>query len=108
MMGKFVRYTCTKKNEPTLRNDCMSCSEYNPCAKDGKWCFVGALVAEHDPVCAELVNPTLENAAAPVLRDMSTITINLGDGVTVDVLKEVLKKSIERDFYKKAGLMFGA
>lgn len=107
-MGKFVRYTCAKKNEPTLREDCLRCPEYNPCAKDGKWCFVGALIAEHDSVCAESVNPALEDVAAPILRDMSTVTINLGDGMKVDVLKEDIKKIIERDFYKKAGLMFGA
>ena len=107
-MGKFVRYTCAKKNEPTLREDCLRCSEYNPCVKDGQWCFVGALIAEHDPVCAESVNLALEDVVAPALRDMSTITINLGDGMEVNALKEDIKKTIERDFYKKAGLMFGA
>lgn len=107
-MGKFVRYTCAKKNEPTLREDCLRCSEYNPCAKDGQWCFVGALIAEHDSVCTESVNPDFEDVAAPVFRDMSTMTINLGNGMEVDVLKEDIKKSFDRDFYKKVGMMFGA
>ncbi len=60
-MSKFVRYTCNKKNVPVLRKDCEKCEKYNPCAKDGEWCFVGALVAE-----------------------------------------------LESDFYRAAGLMFGA
>lgn len=107
-MNRHIRYTCNKKNVTVLRDDCRKCSEYNPCAKDGKWCFIGALVAEHDPVCAELVASTLENADAPVLRDLSTIIINLGDGMTVDVLKEDIKTALERDFYKEAGMMFGA
>lgn len=45
-MSNFVRYTCNKKNEPTMREDCKKCPQYNPCGKEGKWCFVGALVEE--------------------------------------------------------------
>lgn len=45
-MSNFVRYTCNKKNEPTMREDCQKCPHYNPCGKEGKWCFVGALFAE--------------------------------------------------------------
>lgn len=107
-MNKHVRYTCNKKNEPVYRVDCKDCPEYNPCAKDGKWCFIGALVAEHDPLCAKVSAPLMESAAAPALRDMSTVTINLGDGMRVDVLREDIKKQLERDFYKSVGLMFGA
>lgn len=44
-MSKIVSYTCNKKNEPTMRKDCMKCPEYNPCAQDGEWCFVGVLYA---------------------------------------------------------------
>lgn len=107
-MGKHIRYTCNKKNEPSFREDCKNCQEHNPCAKDGKWCFIGALVAEHDPLCAEASMPLVESAAAPVMRDMSTVTINLGDGMKVDVLRENIKKQLEQDFYKSVGLMFGA
>lgn len=110
MKTKYARYTCNKKNDPVLRQDCMSCPEYNPCAKDGEWCFAGALVAEHDPLCAEASMPAAESAAAPVLRDMSTVTINLGNGTKVDVLREDIKKQLERELYKSTGLglMFGA
>lgn len=48
--------------------------------------------------------PTTENAAAPVLRDTSTVTINLGNGMEVDVLREDIKRQLERDFYKNVGL----
>ncbi len=107
-MSKFIRYTCNKKNEPVLRKDCIKCSEYNPCAKDGKWCFVGALVAEHEPICAELTNSLKQNSAMPVMRDMSTITINLGDGTKVDILREDMKRQLEQEIYKNYGLSFGA
>ena len=99
-MSKYIRYTCNRKNEPVLKKDCKRCPEYNPCAKDGKWCVVGALVAEHDPVCAEASTPSAENAAAPVMRDLSTITINL--------LREDIKRTLEREFYNSVGLLNGA
>ena len=104
----FVRYTCNKKNVPVMRNDCEKCPNYDPCATDGKWCFVGALVSEYDPVCAKCTMPLMESVAAPVLRDTSTVTINLGDGITVDVLQENIKEQLKRDFYKSINLMFGA
>lgn len=108
MISRQIRYTCNKKNEPVFEQDCKSCPEYNPCAKDGKWCFIGALVAEHDPSYAEASMPSAENAAAPVLRDVSTVTINLGDGMKVDVLREDIKKQLEHDFYRHIGLFYGA
>lgn len=111
LMYKFIRYTCNKKNIPVMRKDCEKCSSYDPCAKDGKWCFVGALVAEHDPVCAEFTMPLMESAAAPVLKDTSTVTINLGDGVTVDVLREDMKNQMKKDLLSHLslpGLMYGA
>ena len=107
-MSGFVRYTCNKKNVPVMRKDCEKCSEYNPCAKDGKWCFIGALIVEHDPGCAECTMPLMENAVAPVLRDTSTVTIYLGNGMEVDVLREDIKEQLKRDFYKASRLMFGA
>lgn len=107
MIG-FVRYTCNKKNVPVMRNECEKCSEYNPCAKDGKWCFAGALIAEHDLSCSECTMPLMENADAPILRDIATVTINLGSGMEVDVLREDIKEKLKRDFYKASGLMFGA
>lgn len=93
-MSGFIRYTCNKKNVPVLRKDCEKCEEYNPCAKDGKWCFVGALIAEHDQIFADCTMPIAESAAAPVLRDTSTVKINLGNGIKIDVLREDIKKQL--------------
>lgn len=101
-MSKYVRYTCNKKNEPTMREDCKNCPEHNPCGKDGKWCFVGALVAEAEnkKVYADAVMPLTENLVSPVLRDMSTVTINFGNGQSADILREDIKKALEKDIYK--------
>lgn len=107
-MSGFVRYTCNKKNVPVMRKDCEKCIEYNPCAKDGKWCFVGALIAEYDQCCAEHTAPLVENAAVPVSIDTSTVTINFGDGMKFDVLRENIEEQLKRNFYKASGLMFGA
>lgn len=101
-MSNYIRYTCNKKNEPTMREDCKSCSEYDPCGKEGKWCFIGALVveAENKKVRADIVMPLTENIASPMLRDMSTVTINFGNGQNIDVLKEDIIKSIQDEIYK--------
>ncbi len=101
-MSKYIRYTCNKKNEPIFEEDCKQCSEYKPCAKEGQWCYVGALVAEakNNEVRAEVSMPTTENLAAPVMRDTSTVKIHIGNGQTMDVLREDIAKALERDFYK--------
>lgn len=101
-MSKYVRYTCNKKNEPTMREDCKNCPEYNPCGKEGKWCFAGALVAEaeNNKACADVVMPLTENLVSPVVRDMSTVTINFGNGQSADILREDIKKALEKDIYK--------
>lgn len=100
--NKFVSYTCNKKNEPTMREDCMKCPEYNPCAQEGQWCFVGALLMEYEnkKLCADATLPNAANMAAPVMRDMSIVPIYFGEGQRVDVLKEDIVKSLEQEFYK--------
>lgn len=75
-MSKFVRYTCNKKNEPTMREDCQKCGSYNPCGKEGKWCFIGALVAEVEK------------------------TINIEIGVP-DTLKSDIYNSIEKQIQER-------
>lgn len=96
MSRKIVTYTCNKKNEPTMREDCMECPEYNPCAKDGQWCFVGALIAEYEntKVCSDMTMPNAANMVAPVMRDMSTVKMPIGNGQSVEVLKEDIERSI--------------
>ena len=108
-MSRHIRYTCAKKRDPVLKKDCEKCEMYNPCAKDGKWCFVGALIAEHKPAISE--SAALESvscAAASVLRDQSTVTIHLGGGTSVDIskqdfaaqVKESLFSSLNNSFFK--------
>jgi sRNA-binding carbon storage regulator CsrA len=102
-MSRFVRYTCNKKNEPTLREDCESCPEFNPCAKDGQWCFVGALVAKSFAEGGLIARGSIninENLAMPVMRDTSTVKIPVGNGQSIDILKEDIKKAIESEIYK--------
>ena len=102
-MGRFVRYTCNKKNEPKMMEDCKTCPEYNPCGKDGKWCFVGALVAEAENtrMSADMIEPMAQDIAMPIIRDMSTVTIKLVNGQSVDVLREDICKSLEDELYKR-------
>lgn len=107
---KTIKMTCNKKSYPLYHKDCLRCPEYNPCAKNGKWCFVAAMKNED---CAEdTAIGASEDAAMPVMRDMSTITINIGDGQTADVSMEDIKKPIEKELYselyKGLGLMYEA
>lgn len=107
---RFVRYTCNKKNEPTMREDCKSCPEYDPCGKEGKWCFVGALVAEAENkrMSENMCEPIAQDMAMPIMRDMSTVTINIGNGQSFDVSREDIIKSIEKELYKGLMLNYGA
>lgn len=101
-MSKFVRYTCNKKNEPTMREDCMKCPEYNPCDENGQWCFVGALYAEYEntKACNDMTMPISADMTVPVMRDTSTMTIHFGESQSVDLLKEDFKKSINDSISK--------
>ncbi len=74
----------------------MKCPEYNPCAKDGQWCFVGALIMEYEneKACADACAPMVAEMAAPVMRDMSTVKIPIGNGQSVEVLKENIERQI--------------
>lgn len=99
-MNRHIRYTCAKKKHPVLKKDCERCEMYNPCAKGGKWCFVGALIAEHEPALSEsAVGESVLRAAAPVLRDQSTVTIHLDSKTSVDISKEDLSAQIKNTLY---------
>lgn len=96
-MNRHIRYTCAKKNHPVLKKDCEKCEMYNPCAKGGKWCFVGALIAEHEPALSKsTAGESVLCAAAPVLRDQSTVTIHFGGGTSVDVSKEDFTDQVKK------------
>ena len=85
-----------------MREDCKSCPEYDPCGKNGKWCFVGALVAEagNTRMSADVIEPMAQGMAMPIMRDMSTVTINFGNVQSVDVLRDDIRKSLEDELYK--------
>lgn len=99
-MNRHIRYTCAKKKHPVLKKDCERCEMYNPCAKDGKWCFVGALIAEHEPALSEsAVGESVLCAVSPVLRDQSTVTIHLDSKTSVDIPKEDIVAQIKKTLY---------
>ena len=106
----FIRYTCAKKKCQTSREECKSCESYNPCVRDGNWCFVGALTSEYDSLLMDSKANCCEDAAAPLLVDTSTVTINLGDGQTMQVLKSDIEEAIKRQLFKgiALGLTYGA
>lgn len=107
-MSRHIHYTCAKKEHPVLKKDCEKCSEYIPCAKEGKWCFVGALVAEHEPNLSESVaGESVASSTAPVLRDQSTVTIHLDGCTSVDVSKEDLAEQIKKALLSSLSLNFG-
>ena len=88
-MSKHIRYTCAKKEPPVLKADCEKCSEYIPCAKEGKWCFVGALVAEHKPNLSEnAAGEFAGSSAAPMPKERSTVAIYFDRKNSVGVSKE--------------------
>lgn len=110
-MSRHLRYTCAKKKHPVLKKDCEKCQMYDPCAKDGKWCFVGALVVEHEPaLSSSAVGKASVCAAAPVLRDQSTVTIHLDGKTSVDISNEVLADQIKKALYSSlnSGFNWGA
>lgn len=104
-MSRHICYTCAKKKHPVLKKDCEKCEMYNPCAKDGKWCFVGALIAEHEPALStSAMGETAVCSAAPVLRDQSTVTIHL---YSKDMSKEDLSVQIKKALYSSINSSFG-
>jgi len=93
-----MRYTCNKKAFPQFLKDCKNCSEYNPCAKGGKWCFIGAMENEH--IVPDASTSAMQNAAAPLLvkHDYRDVKIAKNTVVTIDL--EDIKKQMEKELYK--------
>lgn len=107
-MSRHIRYTCTKKKQPVLKKDCEKCEMYNPCEKGGKWCFVGALIAEHEPALStSATGEASVCAVAPVLRNQSTVTIHLDSKTSVDMSKEDFVAQIKKALYSSINSGFG-
>lgn len=108
MSVKFVRYTCAKKKHPVLRKDCEKCPEYRPCAEDGKWCFVGALLEEHEPISESVVQSAEMSTMDRIMKDPATITIFFGNGKyeNAQVLREDFKAALQKEIQKGLGDQF--
>lgn len=88
---------CNKKAYADLRKDCETCSERDAC-------FSGHAVG------VALAQPILQDVAQPLLVPHDYRNIKVAEGMTLTVDVEDLKKQLERDLYRKAGLglQFGA
>lgn len=96
-----MRYTCNKKAYPEFEKDCKNCSEYDPCAKGGKWCFVAvADLFKNEPMVARTAMPAKETLVAPVMvkHDYRKVKIDASTTITIDL--EEIKERIARDFYR--------
>ena len=105
-MSRFIRYTCNKKNIPVLKDECKKCSEYNPCAQDGEWCFVGALIVEKTADDPRAVNNlTINHTANAILNSRNDEKISLHlDNTRIDISRENFLKSIEQSVYDSFGV----
>lgn len=56
-----------------------------------------ALASVNLPMAAEASTPASMHSAAPILRE--TMTVNVGDGTTVEVYKDDIKRELEKHFY---------
>lgn len=90
-----LRYTCNKKAYPEFSKDCKSCSEYNPCAKGGKWCFVAAI--ENERLIPDATAPLMQDAAAPVMVKHDYRNVKIAENTTVTIDLEEIKKKLRRD-----------
>lgn len=108
MSVKFVRYTCAKKKHPVLRKDCEKCPEYRPCAEDGKWCFVGALLEENEPISESVVQSAAMSTLDRITKDTATITIFFGNGKyeNAQVSREDFKAALKKEIQKGLGDQF--
>ena len=105
MASDYVRYTCNKKNEPTTREECKECPEYNPCAIEGKWCFVGALVAkiEDEKACADAVMVNAERLAMPNAIDATSVNVFMVNIENRKTLRDDILKAVRKEIYKVLG-----
>ena len=108
MPTKFVRYTCTKKKHSVLRKDCEKCSEYRPCAQDGKWCFIGALLVQKEQIQESIIQRAAISPIERISKDNATVTIFLGNGryESAAVFREDFKAALKKQMQKAFGPQF--
>ena len=91
-----MTYTCNKKSYPRFHDDCLKCPEYDPCAKGGKRCFIGAM--ENEKTVPDCCTPLAQNAAAPVLRPHDYRNIKIDESTTVTIDLEEIKENLHKSF----------
>lgn len=94
-----MRYTCNKKSFPLFSKDCKNCPEYNPCAQDGKWCFVGAMENEHDIGVGNASTQVVQDAAMPALVKHDYRDVKIAEGTTITIDLEELKENMRKQIY---------
>lgn len=99
-----MRYTCIKKKYPKFSKDCVNCSEYNPCVKDGKYCFVGAM--ENERMIPDAAAPMMQSAAAPVMAKHDYRDVKIADDTIVTIDLEELKENMRKQIYGEAFNVF--
>ena len=91
-----MRYTCIKKKYPQFSKDCKECPEYNPCAKGGKWCFVGAM--ENERMIPDAKATLTESIAAPVMIKHDFRNAKIAESTTVTIDLEEIKEKLQQRF----------
>lgn len=87
-------YTCIKNAYPMFHEDCLHCSMYDPCVKDGKYCFIGAM--ENERVCQPAQSRTMECASMPVLIPHDYRDIKVAENITVTIDIEEMKRKLNK------------
>ena len=98
-----MRYTCNKKAFPDLKKDCLKCSEYNPCAEGGKWCFVAVAQMVEKAESQKFIADQCVSKGQPIctsrvqLHDYRDIKIAENTTVTIDL--EELKIKLNESYF---------
>lgn len=90
-----MRFTCNKKKYPQFSKDCKECSEYNPCVKGDKWCFVGAM--ENERMIPDATVPLMQDAATPVMVKNDYRNVKIAENTTVTIDLEEIKKKLHQN-----------
>lgn len=93
-----MTYTCNKKAYPQFSKDCQNCSEYNPCAKGGKWCFVAAM--ENERMTPDAHAPLVQETTAPILAKHDYRNVKIAQNTTVSIDLEKLKENMKKSFFQ--------
>lgn len=103
---------CNKKAYPDLREDCETCSERGACFSGHA---VGVAVAEipklsKGGICNGAMLSCGVDCVQPILVPHDYRDVKIADGMTITIDLEELKKQIEQNIYRQAGLglQFGA